>query len=433
MAKYTIEGRFDGAEVTFETQVTKEFGDLELFGTLVQWKEVKHKTYWERVGVGGSITANAIVYQDTVYFGSCDKNFYAVSLEGKEIWRFETKGTIQTWAGAAGGFVYFSSSDGNLYAVDARTGEEKWRFQATGLGNTPLVHKGRIYWAAGDCGLYAIGAEKGEQVWRFKAKALLSLPLIQGEKIYTGYEDGVMYALNMRGEVLWQFAAKAWIAAWPPAYYQGTVFFGSQDKNLYALDSESGELKWKFQAPDVVHSPVVLDGKVYVGCQDQNLYCLDAVRGRLLWRYRSGGAISNVRAHGNRVYFGCYDNNLYCLDALSGRLVWKFKTNGFVHGAPAVHGNFVIFGSWDCNLYCLTLDGKLAWKFPTSLSTPSRIEPPEAAPSKVATITWTPVTKEEEKKYKKDEVDIADYGEFSGQYIDTTKSDYLGKKKKGYM
>ncbi|MFQ5648299.1 MAG: hypothetical protein ACE5FW_03600 [Candidatus Aenigmatarchaeota archaeon] len=104
-----------------------------------------------------------------------------------------------------------------------------------------------------------------------------------------------------------------------------------------------------------------------------------------------------------------------------------------VASIPLVHGSVIYFGSWDCNLYAVTVEGKLVWKFPTSLSyqSPVEVEPPAVA--KTAEITWAPVTKEEEKKYKKDEVDIADYGEFSGQYIDTTKSDYLGRKKKGYM
>ena len=52
------------------------------------------------------------------------------------------------------------------------------------------------------------------------------------------------------------------------------------------------------------------------------------------------------------------------------------------------------------------------------------------------TALWA---EEEKKKYKKDEMDISDYGSFSGKYINVGKSDYLGEsgykgmKKKGYM
>ena len=42
------------------------------------------------------------------------------------------------------------------------------------------------------------------------------------------------------------------------------------------------------------------------------------------------------------------------------------------------------------------------------------------------------VGEDAEKKGEREEVDIADYGEFKGTYIDTSKTDYLGHKKKGY-
>jgi len=45
---------------------------------------------------------------------------------------------------------------------------------------------------------------------------------------------------------------------------------------------------------------------------------------------------------------------------------------------------------------------------------------------------WTPEIEKTEKE-KGEERDIADYGTFSGTYIDTAKTDYLGHKKKGYL
>jgi outer membrane protein assembly factor BamB len=36
------------------------------------------------------------------------------------------------------------------------------------------------------------------------------------------------------------------------------VYFGSGDGNLYALDSATGELRWKFKTGDVVHASPAL-------------------------------------------------------------------------------------------------------------------------------------------------------------------------------
>jgi outer membrane protein assembly factor BamB len=54
-----------------------------------------------------------------------------------------------------------------------------------------------------------------------------------------------------------------------PVVARGTVYFGSGDGNVYALDAVSGALKWKFQTGDVVHaSPAYADGVLYFGSWD---------------------------------------------------------------------------------------------------------------------------------------------------------------------
>ena len=57
----------------------------------------------------------------------------------------------------------------------------------------------------------------------------------------------------------------------------GTVFVGSGDSNLYAVDAASGEQQWATETGAVIESsPTVADGTVYVGSNDGNLYALDA-------------------------------------------------------------------------------------------------------------------------------------------------------------
>jgi hypothetical protein len=51
-----------------------------------------------------------------------------------------------------------------------------------------------------------------------------------------------------------------------------------------------------------------------------------------------------------------------------------------------------------------------------------------------AGVVWSiPEPPEEDEKYKAEGVSIADYGEFSGKYVDITKSSYLGRSKKSYL
>ena len=62
-----------------------------------------------------------------------------------------------------------------------------------------------------------------------------------------------------------------------PCIWDGKVYFGSYDKNIYCLDAISGNTFWKLKTGDkIASSPCIWDGKVYFGSDDGKLYCIDA-------------------------------------------------------------------------------------------------------------------------------------------------------------
>jgi outer membrane protein assembly factor BamB len=84
-----------------------------------------------------------------------------------------------------------------------------------------------------------------------------------------------------------------------PAVWNGAVYFGSGDGNVYALNASSGQVKWKFKTGDVVHaSPAIADGTVYIGSWDTYFYSKRTHRSaemgsrqqRRLGQYIAGGA-----------------------------------------------------------------------------------------------------------------------------------------------
>ena len=62
-----------------------------------------------------------------------------------------------------------------------------------------------------------------------------------------------------------------------PAVVDGSVYIGSYDGKVYALDAVNGRLKWSFATGyAVVSSPAVADGVVFVGSEDSKVYALNA-------------------------------------------------------------------------------------------------------------------------------------------------------------
>jgi len=82
------------------------------------------------------------------------------------------------------------------------------------------------------------------------------------------------------------------------AYYQskataadGIVYIGSPSRFVYALDTESGKERWKYELGAAISgAPVFYNGRIYVGQQggEDEFYCLDAKTGKMIWTQNVG-------------------------------------------------------------------------------------------------------------------------------------------------
>jgi hypothetical protein len=81
------------------------------------------------------------------------------------------------------------------------------------------------------------------------------------------------------GVKLWEFETGGYVLSSPAIGSDGTVYVGSYDKKLYAINGKSGVKLWEFETGDgeygVSSSPAIgSDGTVYVGSNDKKLYAI---------------------------------------------------------------------------------------------------------------------------------------------------------------
>ncbi|MFJ9597985.1 PQQ-binding-like beta-propeller repeat protein, partial [Streptomyces virginiae] len=107
---------------------------------------------------------------------------------------------------------------------------------------------------------------------------------------------------------------KAWSS---PAVVDGTLYIGSHDKKVYALDAATGTPRWTHTTGGWVDSsPAVVDGTVYIGSSDKKVYALDAATGTPRWTHTTGGWVdSSPAVVDGTVYIGSSDKKVYALDA----------------------------------------------------------------------------------------------------------------------
>ena len=161
-----------------------------------------------------------------------------------------------------------------------------------------------------------------------------------------------------------------------------TVFIGSTDGNLYALEALSGKLKWKFTASGIiVSSPTVMGNLVIFGSADRTLYAVNAITGLLEWKFYTGseptgGVIQQTPAAGNSmVYFSCENGKLYAIDTtvqiLNGikypNQKWQSvygNSPGVSNSSPAIANGVVYVGASDNTCYAYDAQtGTQKWKY----------------------------------------------------------------------
>jgi serine/threonine protein kinase len=124
-----------------------------------------------------------------------------------------------------------------------------------------------------------------------------------------------------------------------------------------SIDSRprGGSQKWTFGAGNAVFSsPTVINGIVYFGSYDRNLYALNAASGQKVWEFRTGNTVYSSPTVVNQViYCGSHDGNLYALDTTSGQKIWSFHLGNQVLSSPTVDSGVVYIGSADGKLYAI--------------------------------------------------------------------------------
>ena len=83
-------------------------------------------------------------------------------------------------------------------------------------------------------------------------------------------------AIISAGTKLWEFETGGYVESSPAIGSDGTVYVGSLDKKLYAINGKTGVKLWEFETGSwVTSSPAIGSGDtVYVGSWDKKLYAI---------------------------------------------------------------------------------------------------------------------------------------------------------------
>ncbi|MCB1166398.1 MAG: PQQ-like beta-propeller repeat protein [Leptospiraceae bacterium] len=150
--------------------------------------------------------------------------------------------------------------------------------------------------------------------------------------------------------------------------YRGEHGQGHTDNALYPPLG----LRWKLKLQEnaekakAFNPPLFIDDVIYFGSTDGNFYALDVNTGYMKWIFKEArGAINSVPfADKDTIYFGSNDTNAYAVDLETGQEKWRFPTGRTVQSLVLRYEDHVIFTSDTGATYFLTPDGKEEFSLP---------------------------------------------------------------------
>jgi outer membrane protein assembly factor BamB len=166
-------------------------------------------------------------------------------------------------------------------------------------------------------------------------------------------------------EIVWEFRAGHVVKSSPVIAPDGTIYFGSADRKLYALAAD-GQKKWEYTTGGGIEATPALgpDGTIYVGSLDRFLYAVTP-DGQRRWAFPTGSFILGKAAitESNLVYFGCVDGRFYALNR-DGTERWKLTLGKGITCSPAVARDGTVYlAAPDRRVYALNPDGSVKWRY----------------------------------------------------------------------
>jgi len=214
------------------------------------------------------------------------------------------------------------------------------------------------------------GVENVTPIWSFQVEdAIRSTPLVYNGIVYAGSYDNNLWALDAKdGSLKWKFATEGGIGS-SPTYAGGSIYIGSSDQRLYSIDVRTGKRQWNLKTEGKIFTrPSAAVGLIFVGSDDGKLYAIkpQASSGREMWAYNIMTPIrSSPVVEDDRIYFGCDGGEFACVD-VSGEPLWRFQTRRRIMSTPLIKDGIIFVGSDDWHFYALDIEqGYPIWRVRT--------------------------------------------------------------------
>lgn len=204
--------------------------------------------------------------------------------------------------------------------------------------------------------LYQLDRASGARLSSFPEKASANLamyaaPVVKDGFVYFGDLANHFHKLTESNlaQSVWTFEqARGWYQA-KPALDGNLVIAPCTDRNIYAIDKESGAQTWVYQGEFAfISEPVVVGDKIIVSSQDHHVLVINGATGEEIYRVEMKGAVLApplVDAESGSAFVGSLGREMVSFDLATGEVNWTYGAEDLatIWATPILFDNQLIF------------------------------------------------------------------------------------------
>jgi outer membrane protein assembly factor BamB/tetratricopeptide (TPR) repeat protein len=286
---------------------------LDLAGGTPRWS-------WD-VPDGWDVSSGLRWHKDRLFFGTFDGAFHILDARtGRPLHRLlpaSPPRPIRHPASEAtpAGVVAVNCGGAAVALINVSAGTVQYliRTESEALG-PPELSGGNFVYVTVDGTIQVLDPDSGAMAGRIPLNVRLdSAGRADNGSYIVGDSVGRLRKINLRtGTAQWTYESPMENLT-SPGLGGGLVFFGSGGGLMVALDSQTGDLRWKGKVGDAITTPAAwMDGSFYIGTRSGVGICLDAATGAQSWTFAAGGPIAAAPGTGaNHVLMGSDDHHVY--------------------------------------------------------------------------------------------------------------------------
>jgi len=223
---------------------------------------------------------------------------------------------------------------------------------------------------------YATLDVKPEIFFETKSK-IRSAILIEDGTLYFGNESNEFYAIDIRTrQKLWMYSADEPVQTWP-VFVDGKIIFNAGN-NLYILNSGDGreirkvtyssESSFRLSRDNYAFNDsyvAVSEGVAYYAALNGDLVAVDIEKGEIIWSIPSenpGAVASGVNYWDGKLYYSDYAGSLCCVDIQTRKPVFQTQIRDRIFAPMHINAGKIFAGGRSCKMYCIDANtGDVLW------------------------------------------------------------------------